>query len=237
MIAPNRPSLHKGRLCYSMSTIVMFFMLIFCTESTAQPVAFPGAEGFGKEATGGRGGVVLKVTNLNDSGPGSLRDALQYTSGPRTIVFEVGGTIFLNNALSVTNGNVTVAGQTAPGDGILIRGSMVIIEASNVIMRYIRFRPGNAAANTADGLSITAWGSSIVEDVIIDHCSISWAEDENFDIRVASNGTVRNITIQNSIISECTYGALAGPRTYNLTYYNTTISSVIIVLSGPPQFV
>ena len=182
--------------------------------------AFPTAYGFGREATGGRGGAVVKVTNLNDSGAGSLREALMYTSGARTIVFEVGGTITLNSILSITNGNVTVAGQTAPGDGILIKGSTFMVESSNVIIRYMRFRPGITDAGQLDALSITAWNSDTVENVVIDHCSLSWAEDENFDIRVATTGTVRNITIQNSIISESGYGALAGPRTSNLTYHN-----------------
>ncbi len=200
--------------------IFLFSSVLFLSNySYAQQLAFPQAEGFGKFASGGRGGSVIKVTNLNDSGPGSLRQALQYSSGPRTIIFEVGGTITLNSALSVTDGDVTVAGQTAPGDGILIRGSMVIIEDSNVVLRYLRFRPGDSASNTPDGLSITAWGSSTVENIIIDHCSISWADDENFDVRSPTNGVVRNITIQNSIISECTYGALGGPRTYNKTYF------------------
>ena len=181
--------------------------------------AFPTAEGFGKNATGGRGGIVVKVTNLNDSGKGSLRHALTNTSGSRTIVFEVGGTITLKSAIAVKNGNVTVAGQTAPGNGILIKGSMFMIESSNVIIRYIRFRPGDAQWDALDGLNITAWNNYTVENVIIDHCSISWGSDENFDIRVSTNGTVRNITIQNSIISESDYGALASSGTYNLTYF------------------
>ncbi|RKE95315.1 T9SS type A sorting domain-containing protein [Ichthyenterobacterium magnum] len=198
----------------------MYLFIFSISSYSFSQLAFPEAEGFGKHATGGRGGAVIKVTNLNNSGAGSLRQALQYTSGARTIVFEVGGTITLTSALSVTNGNVTVAGQTAPGGGILIKGSMVIIEDSNVIMRYIKFRPGpSAPANEPDGLSITAWGSDIVENIIIDHCSISWARDENFDIRAVSSGKVQNVTIQNSIISESGYGSLAGHNTYNKTYY------------------
>ena len=190
-----------------------------------QPVkAFPSAEGFGKNATGGRGGRVIKVTNLNDSGAGSFRQAAQYSSGARIIVFEVGGTITLNSVLSITDGDLTIAGQTATGDGILIRGSMVIIEDSNVIVRYLRFRSGAAPANTPDALNITAWGNSVVEDIIIDHCSLSWATDENFDIRVATTGTVRNVTIQNSIISESTYGTLGGARTFNKTYYKNYLA-------------
>lgn len=206
-------------LLYRKNLLSLLFILIILSSSKlfSQTPAFPGAEGFGKYATGGRGGTVLRVTNLNSSGSGSLRAALE-ASGPRTIVFEVGGTINLNGAnIYVNNGNVTVAGQTAPGDGILIRGGMIQFEASNVIVRYIRVRPGPSYGT--DGISITAWSGNLVENVILDHCSVSWADDENFDIRAVGSGTVRNITIQNSIISECGYGSLAGPNTYNLTYY------------------
>ncbi|NRA92172.1 MAG: hypothetical protein HRU26_05710 [Psychroserpens sp.] len=174
--------------------------------------------GFGKNATGGEGGQVIKVTNLNDSGTGSLRQALQYTSGPRIIEFDgLDGTINMNNPLSVTNGNVTVDGSTG---NITLRGNMTIIEDSNVIIRNMRFRPGSAPSNQADGLSVTAWGSKTVEDVLIDHCSISNATDENFDIRVASNGIVRNVTLQNSIVSNSGYGCLASKRTHNVSIYN-----------------
>lgn len=180
--------------------------------------AFPSAEGFGKNATGGRGGSVIKVTNLNDSGAGSFREAL-LTSGPRTIVFEVGGTINLSGNIYVTNGDLTIAGQTAPGDGILIKGGMIELEASNIIIRYIRFRPGPTAPSGADALNITAWSGQHHENIIIDHCSLSWASDENFDIRALPNGSVKNVTIQNSIMAECGYGSLAAERTTNLTYY------------------
>ncbi|WP_298899301.1 T9SS type A sorting domain-containing protein [uncultured Psychroserpens sp.] len=200
---------------YSLFT-TLFFILSF--NSFAQTKAFPTAEGFGKYASGGRGGAVIKVTNLNNTGPGSLRNAL-LASGPRTIVFEVGGTINLTSNIYVTNGNFTLAGQTAPGDGILIRGGMVEIEASNAIIRYIRFRPGPSAPNGADALNITAWSGQHHEDLIIDHCSLSWASDENFDIRALPNGSVTNVTIQNSIMAECGYGSLAAERTTNLTYY------------------
>ncbi|WP_040281873.1 T9SS type A sorting domain-containing protein [Psychroserpens damuponensis] len=210
-------------LCSTLKSrpFLILVIFIFCISNSnyAQTIAFPTANGFGKYASGGRGGTVIKVTNLNDSGPGSLRQALMYTSGARTIVFEVGGTITLTSALTVLDGNVTVAGQTAPGDGILIKGSMVLIQTSNVIMRYIRFRPGNSQSNTADGLNITSWGSDIVENIIIDHCSISWADDENFDVRAVSEGKVQNITLQNSIIAESLYGAAAAKNTFNKTYY------------------
>lgn len=188
----------------------------------SQVLAFPTASGFGKRATGGRGGTVIKVTNLNDSGAGSLRAALE-ASGARIVVFEVGGTITLSSAIYITNGDLTIAGQTALGDGILIRGSMVQIEASNVIIRYMRFRSGVSLPNTADALGIASSSQAHLENIIIDHCSVSWADDENLDIRVINTGgSVRNVTIQNTITSECTYGQLVNAQNgdiSNITFF------------------
>ncbi len=167
--------------------------------------AFPGAEGFGKNATGGRGGTVVEVTNLNDSGSGSLRAALLMTV-PRTIVFKVGGTIKCNDYLKIprSSGNVTIAGQTAPGDGIAIEGAELRIEASNVIVRHIRIRPGpNTSGTNEDGLRILGFGGNRTENVIIDHVSITWGKDEIVEIGgIGSGSNVRNVTIQNSIIGE-----------------------------------
>lgn len=182
--------------------------------------AFPTAEGFGKNATGGRGGTVLKVTNLNASGAGSLRAAME-ASGTRTVVFEVGGTIDLAGTdITVDEGNLTVAGQTAPGDGILIKGGMVSIEASNVILRYLRVRVGTGAAAGRDALQIVSFDSNNIENIIVDHCSFSWALDENIDIRGASTGIAQNITIQNSISSECNYGTLLNTKCKNISILN-----------------
>ena len=217
MKTPNAPSQFIGKTQHCVKTLLWLILLLISSSSFSQTLAFPSAEGFGKNATGGRGGQVIKVTNLNDSGTGSFRAALD-ASGTRTVVFEVGGIINLNSNIYVDNGNLTIAGQTAPGDGILIRGGMVQFEESNVIVRYIKFRPGPTAPNGYDAVSITAWSGQVVENVVFDHCSFSWGDDENFDIRGVNSGIVRNITLQNSIISENTYGLLAS-GCYNISIY------------------
>ena len=182
--------------------------------------AFPGAEGFGKNTTGGRGGKVLFVTNLNDSGSGSLRAALE-ASGTRTVIFRVGGTINLSSRLTIYNPNLTIAGQTAPGGGILIKGAQVQVSASNVIIRHIRFRPGSNVGSDHDALRIASTSSAEVKNIIVDHCSMSWATDENIGIgAVNKSGVVSNITIQNSILAETGYGSLVTHRTYDVTFYN-----------------
>ena len=138
------------------SGIILAILACFAALQTAdaQALAFPGALGFGANATGGRGGNVYHVTNLNDSGAGSFRDAVG-TAG-RTIVFDVGGYITLNTAVSVKS-NITIAGQTAPGGGIALRGAEVsFANPSNIICRFARFRRGGDSANTDDALSFTS---------------------------------------------------------------------------------
>ncbi|AEI42328.1 Ig-like domain-containing protein [Paenibacillus mucilaginosus] len=152
--------------------------------------AFPGAEGGGMYTTGGRGGAVYEVTNLNDSGPGSLRDAV--SQGNRTIVFRVSGNINLKSKLIIRSSNLTFAGQTAPGDGISINHYPVIVDADNIIFRYLRFRPGDVVLAEEDAMSIRKHAN-----IIIDHCSFTWAIDE-----VLSPYENRNVTVQWSIAGE-----------------------------------
>jgi hypothetical protein len=155
-------------------------------------LAFPGAEGYGRFALGGRGGRVLEVTNLDDRGPGSLRAAVE-TEGPRTVVFRVGGTIKLGSKLVIRHPYLTVAGQTALGDGICVRGyTFGCLGTHDVVLRHIRIRVGDEAKLTMDG---TGFASS--DHCIMDHCSISWSIDEAVSSRGAGN-----ITLQRCLVSE-----------------------------------
>ena len=150
-------------------------------------LAFPGAEGFGRYTTGGRGGNVYHVTTLEDDGKTSTKGTLRWANaqaGPRTIVFDVSGTIQLKSALKL-NTNTTLAGQTAPGDGICIAGYQVTLNKNNIV-RYVRFRPGDENAGEHDGL-----GAMDSENIIVDHCSVSWSVDECLSVYGSKNFTVQ----------------------------------------------
>lgn len=165
----------------------------------ADIVAFPGAEGAGRFSQGGRGGAVLRVTNLNDSGPGSLRAAIE-AEGPRTVVFDIAGTIQLKSELRIRNGRITIAGQTAPGGGITLRDQTLVVSADDVVIRFIRSRLG--AESKVEGDAIWINGG---RRIILDHVSASWSVDETLSASArygkAGQG-FHDLTVQWSIIAE-----------------------------------
>jgi pectate lyase len=163
---------------------------------TAEQIAFPGAEGFGRFARGGRGGDVYHVINLNDGGAGSLRDGIRTARGPRTIVFDVSGTIELKRPLKVEKSFLTIAGQTAPGDGICLKDHTFEIQrASHIIVRYLRVRLGDK--NKPPHRGDDAMTTDDIENVIFDHLTVSWGIDSNHDLRRG-----KNFTLQWSIYAE-----------------------------------
>ncbi|MGI5818912.1 MAG: SUMF1/EgtB/PvdO family nonheme iron enzyme [Armatimonadota bacterium] len=168
--------------------------------------AFPGAEGFGADTPGGRGGRIIEVTTLEPRGPGSLDEALR-AEGPRIVVFRVAGTIDMQGGLSITQPFITVAGQTAPGDGICLTNGTLRISTNNVILRHLRVRPGDHPTGgdpeNRDCI-VVAGDADRVHDVIIDHCSFSWGIDENVSTWYAP----KRVTIQWSITSESLFDSL-----------------------------
>jgi pectate lyase len=150
--------------------------LTIYSPEAVPPRAFPGAEGAGAFTPGGRGGDVYHVTNLNDLGPGSLRFGIQNANGPRTIVFDISGTIFLQSKLNINRPFLTLAGQTAPGDGITVAGWTTDVNSTHdVIVRYMRFRPGDVNCPNYQDDAFTVDKST---NVIADHVSASWSVDE-----------------------------------------------------------
>ena len=174
----------------------------------AQVPAFPGAVGFGANATGGRGGAIVHVTNLNDAGPGSFRDAVNVPN--RIVVFDVGGYIVLKSPVSV-QGNITIAGQTAPGDGVGIMGGEVSLSnKTNIIVRGLRVRQGNLDPLTGK----SAIGAANTTNFILDHCSIEYGQWDSFDAVKAVNFTVQNTIIANPIGQQFGAHVEGGPSTF-----------------------
>ena len=180
--------------------LTMLIFILFLSNSWSQQLAFPGAEGFGGFAKGGRGGNVLHVTNLDNAGEGSLRWAIEQ-EGPRTIVFDLSGTIELKDRLEIKNPYVTIAGQTAPGDGICLKGETFLIITHDVIVRYIRCRLGDAMHGIGSLQGKDAISISEGADIIVDHCSGSWSLDE---VLSSSTGepTLTRVTVQWCFITE-----------------------------------
>lgn len=173
--------------------LVNFLLVNVCFAQVKPLPAFPGAEGFGANTPGGRGGRTYVVRNLNDSGPGSFREACE-AKGARTVVFAVSGIIDLKTAIVIQNPYLTIAAQTAPGEGICLKRKELRIAAHDVIVRYLRSRPGNISREELDAISVM----KDAHDVILDHCSANWSIDEG----LSPSGNIYNITVQWCLIGQ-----------------------------------
>lgn len=199
---------------YCNTFILSIILVNFTTFSFAQnQLAFPSAEGYGKYTVGGRGGKVFEITNLNNSGEGSLRAAVE-AKGPRTVVFRVSGTIDLKSELRIKNPNITIAGQTAPGDGICIKRYPLMISADEVIIRYIRVRLGNEKEGSSDALT-----ARYQKNIILDHVSVSWSGDEVLTVYHCENVTVQWCLVAESIGGSHRFGGIWGSN-YSTYHHN-----------------
>jgi len=191
--------------------LLLVFFIFSVGLLNAQQLAFPGADGFGKKAIGGRGGEVYHVVNLNDSGAGSFRDAVSQPK--RTVVFDISGVIKLESKLQIAS-YITIAGQTAPGDGIVVYGNGVSMTGSNdVIIRYMRFR---GSVNMNKGTCTLAADSA--HDIIFDHVSVEWGRWDNLHIKESNNVTLQYCLIGEGINPQM-FGALLENPT-NLTIHH-----------------
>jgi pectate lyase len=194
----------ESKIFQSVFLVIIIVFVVSCNSKDKKPepsaaketavselIAFPGAEGAGKFTTGGRGGDVYRVTNVNDSGEGSFRDAIESISGPRTIAFDVSGTIRLKSNLEIREvANLTIAGQTAPGKGITIADyTLKIHDSKNLIVRYLRVRLGDENKPQDSGLDCIEINYN--ENIILDHLSMSWGIDGNGDFRGLKNATIQ----------------------------------------------
>lgn len=227
--------------------VAVFMLLLTTLAAHAAPgrtPAFPGAEGFGKYAQGGRGGEVYAVTSLDDAGPGSLRHAIESAQGPRTIVFDVGGTITLETPLRMEGKQrITIAGQTAPGKGITLRDQPFVIKnCQHIVVRYLRVRLGDE--NKPPNSDLDVMTVDYNDHVVLDHLSLSWGIDGNSDYR----GN-KNMTLQWLIYSEGLNDSLhgdgehamatsmrdpAGNATVHHNIYSTSRSRHPTLASGVP---
>ena len=212
------------------SSLLLFFccrMATFADEPQVKPykndvIAFPGAEGYGRYTTGGRGGKVYHVTSLEDDGSqGTFRWALKQ-KGAKTIIFDVAGTIHLKSELRTEHDSLTIAGQTSPG-GICLADYGFSINSNNVIIRFLRFRPGEASGEEPDGL-----GASAKKDIIIDHCSISWSVDECLSVYGTENSTVQwcivSETLRKATLVDGTHGYSGNRGGKNASYHHNLIA-------------
>lgn len=229
--------------CLLLAGLVTFQPISSAAPEAAAIPAFPGAEGFGSTTPGGRGGKVIFVTNLNDSGEGSLRAACD-AEGPRIVIFRVSGLITLASPITVKNPYLTIAGQTAPGDGICLRNFTFNIATHDVVVRYLRSRLGDTSAQEADSITLV----SGAREVVLDHCSATWSIDESLSLA----GNVSNVTVQWCLIGDALnhskhakgdhgYGSLSranGPVTWhhNLWAHNNSRNPRLGDNYGRPPF-
>ncbi len=216
----------KHKLLTGLGIVFITVLCSFLSNAQDDPFVFPDAEGYGRHAKAGRGGNVIKVTNLNDSGEGSLRAAC-LAEGARVVVFEVSGTIALSSAIVIKNPHITIAGHTAPAPGILIRNAPITVKASEVLIQHLAFRLGE---NPGDAFSLSSTNGEI-NNVMLDHLSFSWANDENFGF-FQGEFQVKNISISHCIISEALAGGKGllinqGQESFNIPIDNISITNSI----------